>query len=170
MRMRIGINSGLITTGNMGSIIRKNYTMMGDAVNLAARLESAAKQYGIFTMISHNTYNLVKDSFEVRQLDKILVVGKSHPVIIYELIAQKGALPANFHKLLPIYNEGLEYFYAKEWDKAIQKLQEAHLLEPFIQMNQSRMTPSLKIIQYCEMFKKAPPDPNWDGAIQLTSK
>ncbi len=98
----------------MKEITDGQYTMMGDTVNLAARLESAAKQYGIFTMISHNTYDLVKDSFEVRQLDKILVVGKSQPVIIYEQIAQKGALPTNFHRLLPIYNEGLEYFYAKE--------------------------------------------------------
>ena len=82
MRMRIGINTGPITTGNMGSKVRMNYTMMGDHVNLAARLESAAKQYGIYTLISNFTYDMVKNDFETRQIDKIIVVGKSEPVTV----------------------------------------------------------------------------------------
>jgi adenylate cyclase len=170
MRMRIGVNTGLITTGNMGSAIRKNYTMMGDAVNLAARLESAAKQYGVYTMISSFTQDLIKDSFETRQVDKITVVGKTEPVVVYELIAKKGELDPEAVKMLDLFNEGLNYFYAQEWDKSIKILQEAHLLEPFKEIAPKGMTPSKKIIQYCEMYKSNPPGPDWDGVMSLTSK
>jgi adenylate cyclase len=170
MRMRIGVNTGLITTGNMGSAIRKNYTMMGDAVNLAARLESAAKQYGVYTMISSFTHDLVKDSFETRLVDKITVVGKTEPVVVYELITKKGDLDPEAVKMLDLFNEGLNYFYAQEWDKSIKILQEAHLLEPFKEIAPKGMTPSKKIIQYCEMYKSNPPGPDWDGVMSLTSK
>ncbi|MBN1603096.1 MAG: adenylate/guanylate cyclase domain-containing protein [Chitinispirillaceae bacterium] len=170
MRMRIGINTGLITTGNMGSSIRKNYTMMGDAVNLAARLESAAKQYGIYTMISNATHELVKEQFETRKIDKITVVGKSEPVIVYELIAQKGTLDPNAIRMLDLFNEGLKLFYAQEWDRAIEILLDAHLLEPLREIAPKGMTPSKKIVQYCEMYKSNPPGPDWDGVICLTSK
>jgi adenylate cyclase len=170
MRMRIGINTGLITTGNMGSSIRKNYTMMGDAVNLAARLESAAKQYGIYTMISGATHELVKEQFETRQVDKITVVGKSEPVTVYELIAQKGSLDPNTIRMLDLFNEGLKLFYIQEWDKAIEILQKAHLLEPLREIAPNGMTPSKKIVQYCEIYKSNPPGPDWDGVISLTSK
>lgn len=170
MRMRIGINSGLITTGNMGSAIRKNYTMMGDEVNLAARLESAAKQYGVFTLISQNTYQLVKNDFEFRKVDKITVFGKSEPVEVYELIAEKGALTPECNQMLSLYNEGLISFYAQQWEDALKKFQEAHLLEPYSQVTPDGMTPSKKIIQYCEMYKINPPGADWDGVINLTSK
>jgi adenylate cyclase len=170
MRMRIGINTGCITTGNMGSTIRKNYTMMGDAVNLAARLESAAKQYGVYTMISNFTCDLIKNDFEVRQVDKITVVGKSEPVVVYELMALKNGLSPEIVKMRDSYNEGLRCFYAQEWDKAIKILQETHLQEPFRDIAPKEMTPSKKIIQYCEIYKSNPPGAGWDGVISLTSK
>lgn len=170
MRMRIGINTGLITTGNMGSNIRKNYTMMGDAVNLAARLESAAKQYGVYTMISHNTRDLVRDDFLVRQIDKITVVGKSEPVVVYELMARKADDDGRFGPLLDLYQEGLNYFYAREWDAAIAKLEAADEKEPFRAITPKGITPSKKIIEYCEMYRSNPPDPDWDGVMRLSSK
>ena len=87
MRMRIGINSGEIVTGNMGSTQRMNYTMMGDA-NLAARLEEAAKQYGIYAHFSKNTLDLLDypEEFIYRELDTIQVVGKKEPIVTYELL------------------------------------------------------------------------------------
>ncbi|PWJ62172.1 adenylate cyclase [Fibrobacter sp. UWB15] len=91
MHMRIGINTGDIVTGNMGSSMRKNYTMMGDAVNLAARLESAAKQYGAYIQISEDTQrNLETGTFIYRSLDTIRVVGKSQPIKTFELLAITG--------------------------------------------------------------------------------
>jgi len=170
MRMRIGINTGSITTGNMGSNIRKNYTMMGDAVNLAARLESAAKQYGIYTMISHNTYEMVKDQFIARQLDKITVVGKSEPVIVYELLARKDDTGVDFTPLLDLYQQGLNYFYNREWDAAIAKMGEANELEPCKKFAPYGMTPSQKIIEYCEMYRSNPPGAEWNGVMRLSSK
>lgn len=82
----IGINSGIMTVGNMGSPGRMNYTLMGDNVNLGARLEGTNKQYGTKILISEYTYALVKDYFVVRELDNIRVKGKNKPVLIYELI------------------------------------------------------------------------------------
>ncbi|MFP4417231.1 MAG: CHASE2 domain-containing protein [Fibrobacterota bacterium] len=170
MRMRIGINTGAITTGNMGSAVRMNYTMMGDAVNLAARLESAAKQYGVYTMISEATYEMVKDYFEARLLDKIAVVGKSQPVMVYELIAERGGLNSRQEKLISTYREGLDYFYAQQWDKAIEKMRQSEQLEPHSNSTPGGMSPSRKIIQYCDRFKLQPPGSQWDGVIRLTSK
>jgi class 3 adenylate cyclase/CHASE2 domain-containing sensor protein len=170
MRMRIGINTGLIVTGNMGSRVRMNYTMMGDSVNLAARLESAAKQYGVYTMISHFTREMVKNDFEMRQLDKITVVGKSEPIVVYELLARKGLLSEEQQRLLSLYDDGINYFYNREWDKAIDRLRQADELEPNKAITPKNITPSKKIIGYCELYKVHPPALGWDGVITLTSK
>jgi len=168
MRMRIGINTGPITTGNMGSKVRMNYTMMGDHVNLAARLESAAKQYGIYTMISNFTYEMIKDDFETRQVDKITVVGKSEPVTVYELISEKGALSQDLTKLLEFYNQGISYYYSQQWDKAAEVFAAAEALEPFKSF--ATKTPSGIFIKRCMEYKAAPPGENWDGVYNLTSK
>jgi len=82
----IGINSGIMTVGNMGSPVRMNYTLMGDNVNLGSRLEGTNKQYGTNIIISENTYDLVKEKFLCRELDNIRVKGKNKPVVIYELV------------------------------------------------------------------------------------
>jgi adenylate cyclase len=170
MRMRIGINTGAITTGNMGSAVRMNYTMMGDAVNLAARLESAAKQYGVYTMISQQTCELVRDFFEVRQVDKITVVGKSEPVVVYELMGHKGQLSPELSRMVEIYSEGLACFYRQDWDGALKHLRESEALEPFREIAPRRMSPSTKLIGYIEEFRKNPPPADWNGVMSLTSK
>jgi len=168
MRMRIGINTGPIVTGNMGSATRMNYTMMGDSVNLAARLESAAKQYGVFIMISHFTYDLVKNDFEARQLDKITVVGKSEPVTVFELLSEKGKLSPELQKLVDLYSQGMAQFYAKEWDTAIATLTQAEEYEPH--KTYTKTTPSRNIIKLCNEYKVNPPPQNWDGVNRLESK
>jgi adenylate cyclase len=170
MRMRIGINTGRITTGNMGSSIRKSYTMMGDAVNLAARLESAAKQYGVYTMVSENTYRMVQNDFIARQLDKIQVVGKSEPVTVYELLAIKTDGSGRFTELLDLYTRGLNYFYAQEWEKAVASMTAANEFEPSRHFAPNGMTPSKKIIDYCHMYQSNPPGASWDGVMRLSSK
>ena len=170
MRMRIGVNSGRITTGNMGSAVRMNYTMMGDAVNLAARLESAAKQYGVYSMISDYTYQMVKDGFEARKLDTLAVVGKSEPVVVYELIAEKGGMDSEMSKLVSIYNEGLNYFYEQKWDDAIKAMLEAEPLEPFTGVSVGGISPTRRISEYAERYKMNPPGDDWDGVTRLTSK
>ncbi|HPX47966.1 MAG TPA: adenylate/guanylate cyclase domain-containing protein, partial [Treponemataceae bacterium] len=82
----IGINTGIMTVGNMGSKGRMNYTLMGDNVNLGARLEGTNKIYGTMIIVSESTYALTKDQFVFRELDTIRVKGKNRPVVIYELL------------------------------------------------------------------------------------
>jgi adenylate cyclase len=170
MRMRIGLNTGAITTGNMGSAVRMNYTMMGDAVNLAARLESAAKQYGIYTMISEATLNEVRDDFEARQVDKIQVVGKSEPVVVYELMAKKGELSADVQAMVALYNQGLALFYNQQWDEALAVLSQSEKLEPYREIAPKGMSPSKKLMEDCLEYKQNSPGADWDGVFRLTSK
>ncbi|MCL2219916.1 MAG: CHASE2 domain-containing protein [Chitinispirillia bacterium] len=169
MRMRIGINTGNITTGNMGSAVRMNYTMMGDAVNLAARLESAAKQYGVYTMISEFTYNEIKE-FEVRKLGRIKVVGKSEAVTVYELIGRKSEMPEEITDLLKIYNLGIEYYYKKEWAEALICFTKACEMEPNAKAFPNKPNPSKRFAEACRMLIDNPPGDDWDGVEELLSK
>jgi adenylate cyclase len=169
MRMRIGINTGNITTGNMGSAVRMNYTMMGDSVNLAARLESAAKQYGVFTVISNFTEVLIRNAFETRELDTITVVGKSEPITLYELLAKKDELSTDILKLLEVYNKGLACYYAQQWDEAIELLTISSSMEPYAAITKGK-SPSSVLLSRCKAYKDTPPGENWDGVYSLTSK
>ncbi|MCF6290594.1 MAG: CHASE2 domain-containing protein [Desulfobacterales bacterium] len=181
MRMRIGINTGEIVTGNMGSKTRMNYTMMGDSVNLAARLEASGKQYGIFSIISEYTYNhkihgdqgdtlKVADFVEVRFVDNIQVVGKSEPVKIYELAAMKGDLTEREKTLFELFGQAMDLYLAMQWEGAIAKFKECLEYERF---PDAKTTPSEVYIKRCEMFKKEPPvatGESWDGVFRLMSK
>ncbi|MFC1504631.1 CHASE2 domain-containing protein [Spirochaetota bacterium] len=181
MRMRIGINTGEIVTGNMGSAVRMNYTMMGDSVNLAARLEAGAKQYGVYSMMSKFTYDneyedeegnkkKLADQIEVRFIDKIVVVGKSEPVTVYELVALKGGLTDQEKTLFSLFDEGIKLYQDTKWDDAIKKFKEALKYERF---PDGKTTPSEVYIGRCEEYKKEPPvkkGEKWDGVYRLTSK
>jgi len=169
MRMRIGINSGEIVTGNMGSATRMNYTMMGDSVNLAARLESAAKQYGIFTMMSHFTHNLVKDEVEVRELDRIRVVGKSEPITVFELLAEKNKMDNSLQELMGNFQMGLQAYYNQDWDKSIKAFKESEKME-LLRYPDMKTNPSTLKILTCQEYLETPPEKNWDGVSTLTSK
>ncbi|MDR3011969.1 MAG: CHASE2 domain-containing protein [Chitinispirillales bacterium] len=172
MQMRIGINTGTITTGNMGSAMRMNYTMMGDPVNLAARLESAAKYYGVFTIISEYTHDMIKDEFITRKLDMITVVGKSEPVTIHELIGRKNDKSTeNLSALLNLYNQGIDHYYSRNWDKALECFTQADTLEPNRKSKTPKMlTPSQRYADMCKKYIDNPPEEDWDGVNRLTSK
>ncbi len=180
MRMRIGINTGEIVVGNMGSSIRMNYTMMGDAVNLAARLEAGAKQYGIYTAVSEYTLftefknngktTRVIDHVEARLIDRVTVVGKTEPVKVYELCAMKGGLTEREKELFKIFNLGMEYYLKMQWDAAIEHFSESLKLERF---PDSKITPSGVFLERCMEYKENPPVPpgeRWDGVYRMTKK
>ena len=102
----------------MGSKQRMNYTMIGDTVNLAARLESSAKQYGVYTQISENTYQAVRERVVVRELDYVRVVGKEIPVKTYELISLAGQEDEVYKTLIPKFHKGLDEFRNQNFSKA----------------------------------------------------
>jgi adenylate cyclase len=180
MKMRIGINSGEIVVGNMGSSMRMNYTMMGDPVNIAARLEAAGKQYGVYTLVSEYTLGVefndngekkrIMDMVEARMIDNITVVGKSEPVKVYEVCAMKGGLTDQDEELFRVFDEGMQHYLKMEWDEAIAKFREALKIEP---VPDSKITPSEVYIQRCETYKENPPvapGEKWDGVFRLTRK
>ena len=178
MKMRIGVNTGEIVVGNMGSKTRMNYTMMGDSVNLAARLEAGAKQYGVYTLVSEFTMNYefedesgrkrkVKEFFDYRYIDKIVVVGKSEPVVVYEVVAEKGKMSEKELELFRTYNHAVKLYLSQEWNEAIRYFKEALKIE---RVPDGKTTPSKVYIERCEHFKSNPPGQNWDGTWVLTSK
>ena len=168
MQNRIGISSGQMVTGNMGSEARMNYTMMGDNVNTAARLESSAKQYGIYIQIADSTYQAVKEKVVVRDLDNVRVLGKNEPVKVWELISEIGQEPGQYKKILPAYHEALDLYKNQEWSKAIDAFKASDELE---EMFGGRKTnPSRIYIPRCEHYLENPPGDDWDGVWTLTSK
>ncbi|MBI4977669.1 MAG: adenylate/guanylate cyclase domain-containing protein [Spirochaetes bacterium] len=180
MRVRVGINSGEMVTGNMGSSMRMNYTMMGDTVNLAARLEAGAKQFGVYTLVAEETLNMswqdetgthvVKDMVESRFIDRITVVGKTAPVEVYEVIALKGELTPEQKELFTLFAEGVKYYQDTEWDKALAIFNKTKDIELY---PKNKFTPSKMYIERCEEFKQNPPvkpGEKWDGVFRMTQK
>ena len=177
MHMRIGINSGDIVTGNMGSTMRKNYTMMGDAVNLAARLESAAKQYGAYIQISEDTQkHLEPGRFIYRSLDSIRVIGKSQPVKTFELLNKTGCEnESTLTELVGIWEKARACYLNMQWDDAIELFQQCLEIEPHHPDRDpgSKTTPSHIYIKRCEAYKITPPVAEgevWDGVFTATEK
>jgi adenylate cyclase len=160
---RAGINSGLAVVGNMGSKHKYNYTVMGDMVNLASRLEGANKPYGTTLMISETTYALCKDVVDVRELDLLAVKGKEKPVTVYEVLAERGQTPAPFAATMAAYHEGLEHYRQQRFSDARAAFTRALALSP-------DDGPSQTYVARCEHFLATPPDPDWDGVWHMKEK
>jgi adenylate cyclase len=169
MRMRIGMSAGEIVTGNMGSTMRMNYTMMGDVVNTAARLEAAAKQYGIYIHCTRDTLHMAgADDFAWRLIDKVIVVGKSAPLETVEVMAFKDQLSASQAHMQAVFHQGLQLYRQQQWDEAQALFSESDKLEEVFP--QRPITPSRVYIERCEFFRLHPPSVDWDGSWTLTSK
>ncbi len=159
----IGINTGKVIAGNLGSSQLFDYTVIGDDVNLGARLEGANKQYGTTIIISEATYRAVRKKAIVRELDLVRVKGKQHPVRIYELRGM-GRLPAIEQELIiDVYTRGLTYYKEKRFYEALKEFR--RILRYFPTDGPTRV-----YIQRCLNFMEMPPPENWDGVYEFTTK
>ena len=164
MHMRIGINSGDIVTGNMGSTMRKNYTMMGDAVNLAARLESAAKQYGAYIQISEDTQReLMPNTFIYRSLDTIRVVGKSLPVNTFEVLAITGE---GVKRKAALDREEYQNSHNKK-TAAKKRIYSPSQAERAAQRRDKENQKIITLVEIWEKARKCYLNMQWDEAIEL---
>ncbi len=175
MRTRIGLNTGQATVGNMGSDQRFDYTMMGDTVNLAARCESGAKVYGVFTMVTGETKagaeaNGVGCIF--RYLDKIVVQGRTQPAEVFEVMGLTGKMTDEASECLDLYNQGMEHYLAQDWDRALEFSGQSLKLEPNRpELNpMSPTNPSDELIKRALKMKENPPGKDWDGVYVMTEK
>jgi adenylate cyclase len=158
----IGVNSGDMVVGNMGSEMRFDYTVMGDMVNLGSRLEGTNKEYGTNIIISEFTYEVVKDSMCCRELDGVRVKGKIKPVKIYELLGEKKDEPA-FKSMLDAFAKGLVLYREGKWDEAIAAFRSVLDIRP-------GDYPATMYIERCKNLKEHPPVEPWDGVFVMTKK
>jgi adenylate cyclase len=179
MRTRIGLNTGAAVVGNMGSLTRFNYTMMGDSVNLAARLESGAKTYGVMTLVAESTkLGCEKHGAECvfRFLDRIVVKGRSQPVSIYELVGLRQYLKPGYEDLIAEFEGGLSAYLRQDWSAALKAFRKSIDLENAFEatrggtIDPGRATPARVYVERCELLKENPPGADWDGVWVMRTK
>ncbi|MFH1862515.1 MAG: adenylate/guanylate cyclase domain-containing protein, partial [bacterium] len=162
--VRIGINTGEVIVGNMGSKSVFDYTALGDAVNVSSRLEKINKIYGTQILISQFTKQAVGDHFVTRVLDDLRLSGRSEPIRVYELVAAHlEDLQESKQRFLEFYQQGWTHFRTHNWQQAILCFQQALDIDPDDQ-------PSQLFLGRCRQYEKDPPDDHWDGVytIQVT--
>jgi len=160
----MGINTDSIVSGNIGSPKRMDYTVIGDGVNLAARIESACKQYGAHILISEFTYKAVKATYRTRQVDYVIVKGKTEPVGVYEVLDfhDDESYP-NLVEALGLFNDGYRSWNDGKWDQATKIFNSVKKINPNDKAAQL-------YLDRCSHMKKNPPKGDWDGVWVMTSK
>jgi len=159
---RIGINTGSMVAGNMGTGNKMNYTIMGNAVNVASRLEGANKQYGTWILASEDTVLEAGKRILTRKLDRVRFVGINEPVRIYELLDTAEAAGPEKLKLIEVFHQALALYENRQWKEALEGFRESLSIEG--------AGPSDLYLERCEAFLKNPPQDAWDGVNNLTEK
>jgi len=159
IRARMGLATGEVTVGSIGSEDARSYTVVGDTANLASRLEGANKAYGSTIMITEETRRLAGDAIEVRELDLVRVMGKTEAVRVYELLARKGELPFELAEMRRHFEAGLALYRAQRWDEA---------QAGFERCGDDR--PAKVFLERIRHLRAAPPPAGWDAAWTLDTK
>jgi adenylate cyclase len=162
LKIGVGLNSGTVRVGDMGSQVRRAYTAMGDAVNVASRLEGRTKGYGVGILVGEATRDLVKDVV-FREVDRIKVKGKDEAITVYEPLGRDGEVDRKRLDELRLWNQTLRAYRSRQWDQA-----EVNLL------NLQRMDPACELYRaYADRVaekRRAPPPPDWDGVTAFDEK
>ena len=164
MDVRIGLNTGPAKVGFMGTDNMGSFTMMGDTVNLAARLEAAGKDYGVNILISEMIKDNIQNEFFIRELDLVRVKGKNEPVKLYELISTSSNIPGNLKESTEIYQDAFKNYLNRDFSNAIKLLNES------IKARGKKDKSANMLIERCETYIINPPSENWDGVYTRTHK
>ena len=161
--VRMGIASGEAVVGTIGSPNARSYTVIGDTVNVASRLEGVNKVYDTSIVIAEDTYRLARHAIEARELDIVTVAGKSEPVRIYELLAETGGLDSTAAELRETFAQGLDAYRQQNWDTAAAQFELCRRLVP-------NDGPSRIYLERVAHLRGNPPPPDWDGVWRLAAK
>lgn len=162
--MGIGLNTDTVVSGNIGSPKRMDFTLIGDGVNLASRLEGLCKQYRAAILISENTLRRLKGTYRIREVDRVRVKGKTQSVGVYEVMDYhtEETYP-NLPEVVNHFRDGLELYRRREWNRAIARFNEALRLNPEEELCKM-------YVERCTLFEAEPPDDDWDGGWVMKTK
>jgi len=164
IQIGIGLNTDVIVSGNIGSAKRMDYTAVGDGVNLASRLESACKEYSAQILCSENTYKKLKGSYRAREIDRVIVKGKTAPVGVYEILDfHTDETFPNMPEVINLFRGGLKYYRSGEFDRAIVQFREVLALHPGDKLSE-------KYVLRCDYLKANPVNGEWNGVWVMKGK
>jgi adenylate cyclase len=161
--LRIGIATGEVLVGSIGSELMMNYTVMGDTVNLASRLEGANKEYGGRILVSEATIASASDAVEAREIDRVAVLGQNRSQAVFEIMGRKGELLPAQVELRDRFSEGLAAYRSQRWDEARHAFEAALAIAP-------NDGPSITFIKRLDKLTLNSPGENWDGTWRLEQK